>query len=89
MREGVNIEYSRRFLRSLGKLPRKIQNKAGEREFLFISFPFDLSLHTHKLHGKDKEHWAYSVDNKYRIKFIFLDNHNVLYLDIGTHDDVY
>lgn len=89
MREGVIVEYSKKFLRSLRKLSHDIQNKAEERERLFILHPFDSRLHTHKLHGKDRDLWAYSVDNRYRIKFIFLDDHRVLYLDIGTHNEVY
>lgn len=89
MREGIAVEYSKKFLRSLKKLSRDIQDKAEEREQLFILDPFDPRLRTHKLHGKDKDLWAYSIDNRYRIKFIFLDDHRVLYLDIGTHDEVY
>ena len=84
------IEYSPKFLRSLGKLPYAIQEKAETKEKIFRNDIFDPRLDTHKLHGKDQGRWAYSVDYEYRIKFIFLnDNRGVFYLDIGMHDEVY
>lgn len=89
MKGDVVVEYSKTFLRSLKKLAHNIQDKAEERECLFLLNPFDPRIHTHKLHGKDKNLWAYSIDNRYRIKFIFLNDRRVLYLDIGTHDEVY
>lgn len=85
----VEIFTLSKFERRYKKLPLRIKIKAEERERVFVSSPFDARLNTHKLHGKDRDLWAYSVDNRYRIKFIFLDDHRVLYLDIGTHDEVY
>ncbi|HEY4514543.1 MAG TPA: type II toxin-antitoxin system mRNA interferase toxin, RelE/StbE family [Candidatus Paceibacterota bacterium] len=86
---GKKIEYSAKFLRKLKKLPFTLQQLAVEREIIFKSSIFDPRLETHKLHGKDRDHWAYSINYKYRIKFIFLSDGNVLYLDVGTHDEVY
>lgn len=71
------------------KLPPKIKEKAKEREKIFREDAFDSRLRTHKLHGKEKDVWAFWVDCTYRIKFIFLENGYILFLDIGTHDDVY
>ena len=51
--------------------------------------PYDPRLNTHKLHGKDKDCWAYAIDQQYRIKFLFRDDGNVLYIKAGTHDEVY
>ncbi len=85
----VEIEYSSKFLRSLSKTPSHIQDRAEERDLIFRNDPFDPRLHTHKLHGRDSRHWSYSVDYDYRVKFAFLNDNAVLYLDIGTHDEVY
>lgn len=74
------------FDRSYKKLPRKIKEKAKEKEIIFRSNPFDQRLRTHKLHGEEKESWAFWIDYTYRIKFIFLDEGEVLFLDVGTHD---
>lgn len=85
----VRLFTSPKFERNYKKLSIHIKVKAEEKERIFVEAPFDSRLRTHKLHGKDKEYWAYWVDRKYRIMFLFLNDHEVLYVDIGTHDEVY
>jgi mRNA-degrading endonuclease RelE of RelBE toxin-antitoxin system len=80
------IEYSEKFLKSLRKLPENLIEKAYEKEKIFKENPFNPILKTHRLHGKDKECWAFWIDYKYRIKFIFLSENEVLFLDIGPHN---
>ena len=62
------------------RLSDKLLSRADEKEALFKKEPFHPSLETHKLHGKDKDTWAFSIDRKYSIKFIFLKNDSVLFL---------
>lgn len=88
-RKEIKIEYSEKFLKRLRRLSKHILEKAEEREKVFRNNPFDSRLETHKLHGKDKLHWSYSIDRKYRVKFLFLNDGDVLYLTVGTHDEVY
>lgn len=83
------IKYSPIFLKHLSQFPRRIIEKAKEREQIFREDTFDSRLHAHKLHGKDRDSWAFWIDYTYRIKFIFLAEDEVLFLDIGTHDEVY
>lgn len=85
----LSIFTSPHFDKRYKKLSLSIKLKAEEKEKVFKDNPFDPRLRTHKLHGKEKEHWAYWIDNKYRIKFLFLSENRVLYLDVGTHDEVY
>lgn len=85
----MEIRTSAHFERRYKKLSQPIKEKAKKQEKLFITDPFDSRLFTHKLHGKDQRKWSYSIDYDYRIKFIFLNNNGVLYVDIGTHDEVY
>ena len=85
----MEIYTTPRFDRSYKKLPVDIKNKAKAREVIFKYNPFDARLSTHKLHGKRKDEWAYSVDYSYRIVFIFLEDNKILYLDIGTHKELY
>ena len=82
----AEIRVAPKFERQYKKLPKGIKVLAKEREFVFRDNPFDLRLETHKLHGKEKEVWAFSVTRSYRIKFIFLAKRSVLFLDIGTHE---
>lgn len=80
------IETSRNFQKQYKKTSRRIKTTAKEKESIFRQNPFDPRLDTHKLQGKEKEAWAFSVTRSYRIKFIFLTEDSVLFLEIGTHD---
>jgi len=51
--------------------------------------PFHPSLITHKLSGKLKGLWAFVVAYDCRVVFQFLDDQDVLLIDIGKHDEVY
>ena len=53
---------------------------------MFRESPFIPILETHKLGGKLKGYWAYSVDEHYRVLFRFEKEHTVIYFDIGTHE---
>ena len=80
-----NIKYSKKFLKSLRKLPNRIIESAEEKEIIFKEDPFDARLNTHKLSGRDKGCSAFWINDSYRIKFIFLSKGEILFLDIGTH----
>ncbi len=85
----MEIKLSPRFKKSFTKLHPRVQRKAIEKIVVFRKNQFDPRLNTYKLHGERKGEWAYSVDYSYRIVFVFLGNDTVLYLDIGTHDELY
>jgi addiction module RelE/StbE family toxin len=55
----------------------------------FVANPYHPSLKTHKLSGKLKGLWAFVVAYDCRIVFQFLDEQNILLIDIGKHDEVY
>ena len=82
----MRVDYSRQFLASASRLPARLIVLADEKEALFKTDPFHPGLETHKLHGKNKGAWAFSINRKYRIKFLFLDGGSVLFLEIGPHD---
>lgn len=80
------IRTSSRFRKSYKKLPRNIKDKAKEKEKIFRTNPFDARLGTHKLHGKYKEYWAFTIVNHYRVMFAFIESKIVDFIDIGTHE---
>ncbi len=82
----TRIEVSARYKKSFRKLPPPIQRKAILKIKIFKENPFHPQLRTHPLLGKEKECWAFWIDYHFRIKFIFLNNKEVLFLDIGLHD---
>ena len=80
----MKIYYHPQFAKSYKFLDEKIKSKAENKEKIFRENSFHFSLKTHKLKGKLKNQWSFSVDDKYRILFEF-DNNDVIFLDIGTH----
>lgn len=82
----MRITVSPRFEKNYKSLPKRIKQKAKEQELFFRKNPFDPRLKTHRLTGREKEAWAFSINYSYRIKFIFLTEDEVLFLDVGTHE---
>lgn len=79
------IETTKNFDRQYKKLPKNVKDAAKEKEWIFRENPFDIRLRTHKLHGEEKDMWAFSITHTHRIKFIFITDESVLFLEIGTH----
>ncbi|MBI3459256.1 plasmid stabilization protein [Candidatus Azambacteria bacterium] len=73
-----------RFLLNHPDLKNKTKGTLG----LLSKDVFSASLETHKLSGSLKMFYGASINNSYRIVFIF-DTENVFLLNIGSHDEVY
>ncbi len=86
MRPIYHIFTSPRFEKELGRLPQHIQELARKKDKLFRKDAFYPALETHKLSGGLKNDWAYSVNQQYRVHFYFVNDQDVMYLNIGTHD---
>lgn len=79
------IEFSTRYVRSLKKLSEEVKREAREKEIIFRQNPLDSRLKTHKLSGKFKGYWSYSVNYKNRVIFRFINDREVLFFNIGLH----
>lgn len=82
----MKIHYSPLFERAYRKLSPDIKERVKSREETFRTHPFHMGLKTHKLHGRMKNLWAFSITHKYRIIFEFIDENTVRFNYIGTHD---
>lgn len=67
-------------------MPKFVQEAFLKRGAIFFKNPFDLSLETHKLHGKYKDFWSFTTIGQYRVMFKFMGDKDVGFLSIGTHD---
>lgn len=58
---------------------------------VFIIDPFNSRLKTHKLSGKLKDLWSFSIDQDLRVVFYFTKDKpkKAVFVDIGNHDEVY
>lgn len=81
----MQIYYSSKFKREYKRLPRKIKIIAEEKELIFRVNPFEPGLNIHKLSGRFKEYWAFSIDKKYRVIFEFAEKGLVWFHSVGDH----
>jgi addiction module RelE/StbE family toxin len=80
------IHFTSVYLKSYEKLPKYVKRIQDRKEKLFRENPFHPSLKTHKLKGKYKNFYSYSVTRNYRVVFRFLNGDEVIFYDIGTHE---
>ena len=79
------IAYSSHFERAIKKLPASLLKEAAKGERIFRRDCFDPRLHTHKLHGPQKDLWSFSLTYTYRIIFRFLSHDVAYFIDVGDH----
>lgn len=80
----MRIYFSSKFGREYKKLPREVKESAEEEELFRIN-PFNQTLRTHKLTGKLKDYWSFSINSKYRIIFEFVKEDTVWFHSVGSH----
>lgn len=88
----IKISFSSSFLRVFKKRIKgntKLESRFWTKVEVFTNNPFDPSLRTHKLSGKLKDLWSFSVEYDERVLFYFTDDGNAVFIDIGNHDEVY
>ncbi len=81
----MKIYYSSKFAKEYKKLPSKIKKSAEKKEKIFRKDPFSPILKTHKLTGKLKEYYSFSIDYYYRIIFEFAGKDIIWFHSVGTH----
>ena len=82
----MEILYSSGFRRAYKKLAFGIKKQVEAREKIFRSNPFNPILKTHKLHGKYRQYWAFSLTASYRVMFKFHTKDEVAFVDVNDHD---
>jgi addiction module RelE/StbE family toxin len=88
----VEVSFSSSFKRAFKKRIKgnaDLETKFWQKLEQFTVDPFDPSLKTHKLSGRLKEFWSFSVDYDERVLFYFTEDEKVVFVDIGSHDEVY
>lgn len=81
----MEIQYKPSFVKRFKKLEFSLQEEAYEKIELFKNTDNHQQLKVHKLKGKLKDFYSFSVNYKYRIVFRFIAEDLVDFLDIGDH----
>lgn len=89
----MKVLFSKKFEKSFKK---RIENSTSESDFwisldIFLKDPFSEKLRTHKLSGRLNELWSFSINYKIRVLFYLTSTnpYDVIFIDIGNHDEVY
>ena len=68
---------------------KTLETRFRDRTTIFQTDPFDARLKTHRLAGQLEDSWSFSVDYDCRVIFRFVERDRALFVDIGTHEEVY
>ncbi|MBI4591938.1 type II toxin-antitoxin system mRNA interferase toxin, RelE/StbE family [Candidatus Uhrbacteria bacterium] len=84
----MEVLFAPSFFRLLKKLPEALQEEIFEKIDLFRDPVNHVSLKVHKLHGKLKGSYSFSVNYKTRVVFEYrsIQPKEALLLAIGDHD---
>ncbi len=86
----MEIHYHKDFEKRFRKLTPNIKSKVLKAIEKFISHPNHPTLRNHPLTGGLRGRRAFSVTGDIRIIFREYDNYTVvIFLDVGTHNQVY
>jgi addiction module RelE/StbE family toxin len=80
------IHYTSRFIKDFKKISKDKQKLAIIRERIFRANCFDPRLKTHKLTGTLKNYWAFSVTHSDRVLFGFINEKEIIFYKIGSHE---
>jgi addiction module RelE/StbE family toxin len=88
----IKIAFSSSFKRALKSLIKKdpyAELIFQDKLTLFLINPYHPQLETHKLKGKLKSYFAFSIQYDLRVIFYFASETEIVFVNIGTHDEVY
>ena len=89
----MEVSFSDSFKKAFKKRIKATEIESGfwDRLDIFIGNPFEPKLKTHKLSGKLKGLWSFSIEYNLRVVFYFTKDNpkKAIFVDIGSHDEVY
>ena len=88
----MEVSFSSAFKRAFKKRIKgneNLESKFWQKLEIFTSDPYDPSLRTHKLSGKLKDLWSFTVDYDVRVLFYLTEDNKAIFVDFGSHDEVY
>ena len=88
----IEVTFSPSFKRAYKKFIKNDEERKKkylESLKIFLANPFDVRLKLHKLTGKLSDQWSFTVEYDVRILLYFETENKVVFINIGTHDEVY
>lgn len=85
----MEVELSSHFLKRARNLSTQEKQKLSQHTEWFRQNPRDPRLKNHALTGKFKGLYSFSLTYGKRVTYILIDNQTALFIDVGSHDEVY
>lgn len=82
----IDISYTPSFIKQYNSLEKDLQDEVVDKIELFKKTKNHKQLKVHKLKGKLKGRYSFSVNYNIRIVFNYLSKKEVVFLAIGDHD---
>ena len=82
----MKVTFTPTFIRIYKNLPKQLQQETKEKITLFETDQNHPFLKTHKLKGKLKGRYSFSVNYRYRVVFMYSSTSQVTLLTVGDHD---
>ncbi len=78
-----------KYLKKIKQKDSKLAERIEKQLTLFTKNPKHPSLRLHKLSGTIENRWSISITLSIRMVYIIVKDDDVLFVKIGTHDEVY
>jgi addiction module RelE/StbE family toxin len=85
----MKVIIHRIFSKAIKKIPNSVKSKYLEHSALFEKNPTDERLNNHALTGKYLGYRSINIGSDWRIIFKELNSQTVIFVDIGTHSQLY
>jgi len=85
----MQISLHRNFLKGYIKLPKKIQEKFKEKRNLFVENKFNPILNNHSVEKRFPDCRSINITGDYRVIFKEEKNDVCIFMNIGTHSELY
>ncbi len=76
-------------LAQIYKKDKKLSDRIEKQIKLFKENPNHPPLRKHKLSGKIENQWSISITMSIRMVYVHIDDDLVIFVKIGTHDEIY
>lgn len=85
----MQFSSSKGFKKKFKKLPAKIKQQFEQKIIIFPVDEYQSVLNNHRLSGEYGDYQSINVTGDYRAIYKKLDQDTVLFVDIGTHSQLY
>ncbi|MDR2975659.1 MAG: type II toxin-antitoxin system mRNA interferase toxin, RelE/StbE family [Propionibacteriaceae bacterium] len=85
----MNVRFSKRLVKQLAKLSKRIQATTYTRIDLMLANPDDPILRRHRLKGHLHHLWSIDITSDVRALYETIGDDAIIYQLIGTHSELY